>query len=131
MRVRPIIEADWPIIRKMHADSGLPLACLPDLHNPLFRVKIAAVHEGKAVQAGFVKLTGEAFVLLDHGYGTPQERWDTLALLISSGLAEAARIGLDQVTCWLPPEVEAAFGKRLEALGFIRSPWISYTANLK
>lgn len=128
--IRQYNALDWPDISEMHLSSGLPKQCLPDLLNPNFVVKIVSDSKGKAVQAGFVKLTGEAFVLVDHEHGTPQERWEALSELIAAGLAEAAKCGLDQVTCWLPPEVEAQFGKRLTDLGFIRSPWVSYTANL-
>lgn len=129
-QIRPYTEADLAAIKRMHIDSGLPLNCFPDLTNPNFKVRIIADHRGKAILAGFVKLTGEAFILVDHSYAVPGKRLDALEQLVAFGLAEAAKKKLDDVSAWLPPEVEKAFGPRLEDLGFVKSPWPSYTAVL-
>lgn len=131
MRIRAYREDDLAAIERMHRESGLPANCLPVLTNPLFKVKIVADQQGKVVQAGFVKLTGEAFILVDHTHATPQERLDALEELVVHGLADAAKVGLDDVSAWLPPEVERAFGPRLKALGFRESPWKSYSALLR
>lgn len=129
--IRAYEESDFEAIQRMHAQSGLPPECLPDLTNPNFRVKIIADHQGQAVQAGFVKLTGEGYVLISPEFGEPGERLEVVERLIAAGLAEAASAGLDQVTVWIPPEIERSFGRRLESLGFAKSRWASYTANLR
>lgn len=131
MSIRAYSDADFAAIRRLHEKAGLPSNCFPPLANPNMIVKLVAEHDGRIVQFGGVKLTGEAFVLADHSEGTPQERWDIMQRLIASGLRRAADASLDDVTCFVPPELEKSFGPRLESLGWVRSPWPSWTALLK
>ena len=131
MRIRPYSPTDLQAIVKMHRESGLPMNCLPDLRNTNFKVKVIADHRGKPIVAGFVKQTAEGFILIDHSHATPQERLEALETLVAFALGEAAKQGFTDLSAWLPPEVEKAFGLRLQALGFIRSPWSSYTALLE
>jgi hypothetical protein len=131
-RVREYKPADFEAIKRIHASSGLPETCLPDLTNPLFFVKVVADDQGKVTQAGFVKLTGEAYILVDHSHGLAQERWSVAQSVVNHGLAAAAKKGLSDVSCWLPPMLERSFGdRRLRELGFIKSPWPCYTALLE
>jgi hypothetical protein len=44
---------------------------------------------------------------------------------------EAWRKGFEQITAFVPPEVEESFAKRLIELGFQKSPWSSFTLNLE
>jgi hypothetical protein len=129
--IRDYRISDLEAVKELHAKSGLPGVCLPDLTNPLFFVKVIAESEGKVVQAGFVKLVGEAYVLLDHEAGEPGERLSILESLVAKGLSAASAKGLSDVSCWLPPELEKSFGARLKALGFIRSPWPSFSVLLE
>jgi len=129
--IRPYDARDFEAIKKLHAKSGLPSVCFPDLQSRNLVVSIVRENGRGVTQAGFVKLTGEAYVLVDHDSETPQERWAELGELIAQGLAGAAAYGLDDVSAWLPPELEKSFGPRLESLGWIRSPWRNYTALLR
>jgi hypothetical protein len=131
MKIRVYHPSDLAAIKAMHAQSGLPPECLPPVESPLLFVKLVAEEDGKVTQAGFVKLTGEAYVLVDHEHGTAERRFETLRYIVAHGLNTASREGLQDVSCWLPPEVQQSFGARLESLGFIKSPWQSYTALLE
>lgn len=131
MPIRAYQEGDLDRIRELHAKSGLPPECFPDLTNPLYFVKVIAETRNRITQAGFIKLTGEAYVLLDHEASTAQQRYATLNSLVAHGLGQAAAAGLNDVSCWVPPTLERSFGKRLEAVGFIKSPWPAYTALLE
>jgi hypothetical protein len=117
-------------MKRIHAQSGLPSNCLPNLSSPLFVVKKVVENGSGPMLGGFLKKNGELFILIDHSKGTPESRWEALQDLCAQGLNEAASMGFEHVSCWIPPETEPSFGKRLEALGFQRSPWISYTAVL-
>ena len=130
-KIRAYRKSDLDAIKRMHEQSGLPPSCLPDLSNRLFCVKVCAERRNRVVQAGFVKIVGEAYVLVDHEVASPQERLDIVERLIATGLAKAAKRGFEEVTAWLPPKVRPSFAPRLEALGFIESPWQSYTALLR
>ena len=84
--------------------------------------------------AAFVRLTSEPFPLVDHDMGDPEQRWNQLKELCEDICKDAKSKGLLQLTCFIPPELEQSFGKRLtdekDGLGFVKSPWQSYTRNL-
>ena len=128
MRVRDYSPTDLEIMQRIHKASGLPANCLPNLASPLFVVKKVAENGSGPAVAGFLRLTGEIFILIDHSKGTPESRWEALQELCAQGLNEAANLGLDCATAWLPPEIEKSFGGRLIDLGFQRSPWPSFSA---
>jgi hypothetical protein len=133
-------DTDVERAKEIHAANELPENCFPNLTitiedgetvaNPLFIVKAVYEHQGKIAMMSFLKVTGELFLLLSHDTGTPEQRWQWLCEFKDWMKAEGARQGLEQLTAWIPPEIEESFGKRLLDLGFVRSPWISYTLNL-
>ena len=129
--IRPYRESDFEAVKKMHAASGLPPTCMPNLASELMIVKICTEEAGKVVQFGGVRLTGEAFTLVDHGFETPEKRYFLLEQLIAQGLRRSAEYGIEDVSAWLPPVVEKSFGSRLIEMGWIKSPWANYTAILK
>ncbi len=100
------------------------------MEDPLFFIKEVVQLDGKVAMAGFLKSTAEVYILVDHNAGNPAWRWAMLQQLAAHGLSRAANMGLDQATCWIPPEADR-FAKRVEALGFVRSPWPSFTANIR
>lgn len=128
--IRGYTPEDAEAVTRIFAHSGLPNNCLPRLQDSQFIVRLCAT-DGPAVRALVgVRLQGEGYALVDNNYGTPEERWKILQRLIAAGLAEASMKGLSQVTCWLPLSLENSFGKRLESMGFVRSPWQSWTVNI-
>lgn len=129
--IRAYQNSDLDMVKEVFSKSGLPQNCWPNLDSKLFVVKVVADEGGRVVQAGFVKLTAEAYLLVDHKFDTPERRWDILQSLVIKGLYDSAVKGLDQVTCWLPPSLEMSFAPRLKALSFEKSPWNSYTAALE
>jgi hypothetical protein len=129
--IRPYQPGDFDAVKRLHAKSGLPAACMPDLQNPNSVVQLVSIEQGEVAQFGAVKLTGEAFVLVDHEHSSPQERWARLGDLTAMALRGAAERGLDDVSAWIPPGLEDSFGKRLEALGAIKSPWRNWTFLLR
>lgn len=123
--------------REIHKANGLDERCFPDLEvrtekgdivpNPLFVVKEVFEHEGAPVLMSFLKITSELYLLVDHTVGTPADRWEWLKAFKEHMKVEAWRLGLDQMSCWIPPEIDKAFSKRLLELGFIKSPYVCYT----
>lgn len=128
--IRNFTQRDLEAVERIHREAGLPSNCMPDLSNPLFFIRKIVDDNGKVAMAGFLKMTAEAFVLVDHGHETPDWRWQALQKLTGSVLNEAAKKGTEDVTCWPPTEIADSFGSRLEALGFTRSPWPSYSVRL-
>lgn len=83
------------------------------------------------VGAAFLRLTAEAYLLLDPKAGTPRERWEWLLRLHAATECDAAQRGLEDVHAWLPPEIAAKFGKRLTRLGWVRDDaWTPYCKKL-
>lgn len=130
LRLREYSEADFAAVKRLHEASGLPGECLADFANPLFFVREVAERAGRVEQAVFLKIQGEAFLLVDHDAGTPEERWTMLRALAERGFERARGFGIEQVSAWLPPEIEKSFGRRIKELGFERSRWMSWTKNL-
>jgi hypothetical protein len=138
--IREYHKLDGAQLKAIHVKSGLPANCWPNLDNPLYIVKLVGTEKNRVVQGGFIKLTGEAYVLVDHNYDTPEKRWEILQELTIKALHEAAKPnfgslalaeGLEDVSAWLPPSLVKSFWPRLKTLGFEPSPWQSYTALLK
>jgi len=139
--IRPFEDRDADRARQIHDANGLAQSCLPDLMvttpkgeqepNPLFVVKSVYEHAGQPALMSFLKITSELYLLVDHTVGTPEERWQWLLEFKEHMKREAWRLGLEQMTCFVPPEIEASFEKRLVELGFIKSPWQSYTLNIE
>lgn len=130
--IRQYNVSDYDALKKIHAASGLPANCFPNLRSPLNVVSLCATgSKGQVTQAGFIRLTGEAYVLVDHEAGKAQERWQSLQELVAKALASAAQCGIEDCSAWLPPEVEKSFGPRLMDLGWIKSPWPTYSVLLR
>jgi len=160
MRVRAYEERDLEELKRIHAEQGFGYA-FPDLGNPLFLTKLVLVEEGagreeasreetmdshscrdgapgtagaptgKIVGAALLRLTAEAYLLLDPEAGTPRARWEWLLGLHGVTEREAARRGLEDVHAWLPPEIAGKFGKRLTRLGWVKDDeWTPYCKRL-
>jgi hypothetical protein len=80
----------------------------------------AATMPGQILGAALLRLTAEAYLLLDPRAGTPRERWQWLLALHAAAERDAWRRGLEDVHAWLPPSIAKKFGRRLERLGWLR-----------
>ncbi len=136
MRIREYSERDLHALREIHARQGFKYA-LPDLNEPLFVTKLVVTDkessgiEEDIVGAALLRLTAEAYLLLDPRYGTPRERWQALLSLHAAAEQDAWRRGLEDVHAWLPPGLEKKFGKRIEQLGWVRDDaWTPYCHKL-
>jgi hypothetical protein len=130
MRVRQYVESDEHPLRKIHAAQDFPYA-FPNLRNPLFLTKIVLTDGGAdnetVVGAALLRLTAEAYLLLDPQQGTPRQRWQALLALHSAAQLDAQQRGLEDVHAWLPPRIANTFGRRIKRLGWRRDDeWTPY-----
>lgn len=118
MRIRSYTEADLGALKRMHT----PLADyynFPDLNDPLFVSKVVVENGGyEPVMAAFLRLTSEAYVLVDHKDGTPNQRWERLKTLHEITRQQAVKAGLADVHAFLPPEMPEGFCRRLRRMGW-------------
>jgi hypothetical protein len=94
----------------------------------------ALAREGncEVVGAALLRLTAEAYLLLDPRAGTPGDRWKWLLALHAAAERDAWQRGLEDVHAWLPPPIAAKFGKRLERLGWVRDDaWTPFCKKLE
>ena len=156
MQIRFYQDTDLEQLRAIHAAQGFAYP-FPDLGNPLFMTKLVLLGEnegreeaagkilwregaqagadspeescapGKIAGAALLRLTAEAYLLLDPNAGTPRQRWQWLLKLHAATQQEALRRGLEDVHAWLPPPIAGKFGKRLSRLGWLRDDvWTPY-----
>ncbi len=86
---------------------------------------------GKIIGAALLRLTAEAYLLLDPRAGTPRERWQWLLALHAATERDAWQRGLEDVHAWLPPPIAGKFGKRIARLGWRRDDaWTPYCKRL-
>ena len=142
MLVREYQEKDLDTLLRIHAKQSFPYE-FPDLSNPLFVTKIvlqegsqrsadAANSPGKILGAVLLRLTAEAYLLLDPEAGTPRQRWQSLLTLHAAAEREAWHRGLEDVHAWLPPPIAKTFGKRIERLGWVRdNVWSPYCKRIQ
>jgi len=139
MLVREYKESDLDALRAIHAAQGFDYV-LPDLRNPLFVTKLVLSEEipgeniegnSRILGAALLRLTAEAYLLLDPRSGTPRERWQWLLALHEAARRDAWQRGLEDVHAWLPPPIAQKFGRRLERLGWRRDDaWTPYCTQL-
>lgn len=141
MIIKEYEGSDLGALMRIHEANGLPANCFPELVvvdkttnrlvvNPLFIVREVGREGEETAIGGFIKLTGEAFIIVNHAVGTPEQRWEWLQQITDQCEKLAFAKGLDELTCWLPPDLVDSFSKRLKDLGFDRSPWVSFTKKL-
>ena len=134
MKVRAYSEDDLPRLRAIHAAQNFPYE-FPDLANPLFLTKIVLTDghpEERILGAALLRLTAEAYLLLDPAAGTPRRRWQQLLTLHAAAQQDAWAKGLEDVHAWLPPRIAKTFGRRIQRLGWIRDDaWTPYCKRLE
>jgi hypothetical protein len=132
MRIRAYTESDLDALRQIHAQQGFDYS-FPDITDPIFISKlIVEDDEGRAVMASLARLTCEMYLLADPSAGTPRDRYTRLLALHEAGRSDLLSRGLDDAHAWLPPPIAARFGRRLEALGWLRDQaWTPYCRRLK
>jgi hypothetical protein len=154
MQIRQYHEADLDSLRQIHAAQGFAYP-LPDLRNPLFVTKLvltesdfAAPEKNAAAEqpptkietsprqekiraAAFLRLTAEAYLLLDPAIATPHEKMRAILALHAATEREAWQRGLEDVHAWLPPSIAKKFARRLTPLGWQRDDlWTPFCKKL-
>lgn len=129
--IRAYEKKDKEHLATIHGANGLPPQCLPNFDDPLILHTGVVDVDGKPVMSCSIRGTCELFLLVDHTAGTPEERWEWMKELREYIVHEAWRLGLDEMSCWIPSTIEDSFADRLLEMGFVKSPWSCYTLRLE
>ena len=120
--------ADVARLKLMHSEQAWPYD-FPDLDDAEFVVK-RAVHDedGNVVGAVIARKTVELYFLGDPQWRTPRWRLEALKLLHEGVRLELRKLGYSDGHCWIPPQVEKSFGRRLvNTFGWAASRWKCYS----
>jgi len=119
-------EAESPVAAQLYPESSRGNAA-----PPLADSSHSDAEKSAIVGAAFLRLTAEAYLLLDPRAGTPRQRWQWLLALHAAAERDAWQRGLEDVHAWLPPPIAKKFGKRLAHLGWLRdNAWTPYCKKL-
>lgn len=147
MHIRPYTDADLDALRRAHASQGFDYP-FPDLSDPIFVSKLVLEDDaGRVAMAAMARLTCEMYLLVDRSGGqnprasgglkksglasASQQRYAQLLALHGACERDLLARGLDDAHAWLPPPIAKRFGRRLEALGWIRDDaWTPYCFRL-
>ena len=132
MLVREYTDSDLDALKQMHAQQNFDYA-FPDIHDSIFVSKLVLEDDAaRPVMASLARLTCEIYLLVDPHAGAPRDRYRHLVALHQAAERDAYRRGLDDVHAWLPPPIARRFGRRLEALGWVRDDaWTPYSKRLR
>lgn len=122
MRIERMTKTDNEDLRDIHTRMGSKYP-LPDFTGPMFVVgKVVRDDHGRLLGGLAVKVIGEAFLLLDPALSDYQKT-KAVASLSESAITATRDASLEEVSAWIPQEVETIFAPLLQQLGWMRSPW--------
>lgn len=122
MKTDQITQHDYRGLEEIHAKMGSKYL-LPDLTSPLFIIREACRDEdGKLMGGVAVKAIGEAFLFVDPDL-TTRKRVEMIRHVSRRAITQARDLHLEDVSAWIPPNVEPQFAHMLIQMGWIRSPW--------
>ena len=132
-------NSEPPLVRAQHAAPLQQASRDPREADTVDRRETGAAQQPQTSKEGhceilgaaFLRLTAEAYLLLDPRSGTPRERWQWLLALHEAARRDAWQRGLEDVHAWLPPSIAQQFGRRLARLGWRRDDsWTPYCLRL-
>ena len=127
--VRPFADKDRPAIETLHAQMGLNYE-QPDWGKMLVSAVVEA--DEKITMAAFLRMTAESYLLFDPESGRRRDKLGQLMILHRELLQPAMRRGIEDVHCWLPPQIEQNFGKLLmNSFGWKKPLWPCYSREIK
>ena len=130
MLIRDYRPEDEAALREMHAAQGFDYP-FPNLDNQLFLTRLVLEDDaGRPVMAALGRVTCEVFLLARPADGPPHARWQRLLVLHEAMRRELQARGFEDATCWIPPRIERAFGRRLRRLGWVRDAWAAYSRSI-
>jgi hypothetical protein len=129
LKIRAYQPADLERLKQLHEQQGFGYP-FPDLDGPLFPVVEVGEEAGEIQICGALRVTAEAYLLMDGGYGTPRDRWQALLNIHEAVRRKATEAGFAEVQAFIPPEIAKRFGRKLAKLKWRTDKWEKFQFNL-
>jgi hypothetical protein len=132
LRVRPWQVTDVPFLEQMFRASGFQYE-FPDPGSPEFLANLVLVDADNIPrQAILMRLTAEMFLLQDKSWETPGMRLEAFSQIHEASRRVAEAAGVSDVHAWLPPEIDASFGRRLtNEFGWKKQLWPCFSREIQ
>lgn len=121
--VRPAADSDKPDLNRLADAQGFEYE-RPDWGGML--VSSVVEVNGEITMGAFLRKTAEVYLVVDPGAGRKRDRLGQLLMLHRELLQPAKRVGFEDCSCWVPPEIDKHFGKLLLHLGWVKPLWPNY-----
>ncbi len=119
MTVRKLRKSDHPHLQAMQGSFPYP-----SLDDSLEAILVIADSDDKPIMACAAKRLVELYLWVDDA--TPATKLAALRLMQHAMASELRELGYGEAECFLPPEIEASFGRRIvRTLGAVKN-WASY-----
>ena len=127
--IRPYRKSDLPFLRALHKEFHAPNGeVFPHPEAEAAAACFVDERDGVIVGAVIVRLTAELFGIGHQTHGTPLDRFEVISGLISAGAFAAAKMGIEEVHCAVPPSIHR-YGARLVEMGHTRDNRTWYTVD--
>jgi hypothetical protein len=111
MRTRNFEASDYEEVKELYRKQGFEYD-LPDMA-AFMEVQVVADDADKPIMVLAARPTVEMFLILDQEWGTPYWRLEAFKLVHESMRTKLEAAGIADAHCWIPPEIEKSFARRL------------------
>jgi hypothetical protein len=126
MQLRDFKPSDYEAVKKLYQKQGFEYD-LPDMA-AFMEIQVVVDEQDKPFMFLAARPTVEMFLILDKEWATPQWRFEAFKLIHEAMRAKLETVGISDVHCWLPPEIEKSFAKRLmRGFGWVKQLWPCYS----
>jgi hypothetical protein len=126
MQIRDFRPTDVEAVKELYQKQGFEYD-LPDI-DAFMELQVVVDEQDKPFMVLAARPTVEMFLIMDREWSTPRWRFEAFKLIHESMRAKLAAAGITDAHCWLPPEIEKSFAKRLmTAFGWVKQLWPCYS----
>jgi len=126
--IRGIRPEDLAALKTLHKRMGFGYP-FPDLKIQDVGLVATNWHD-KPMMAALAVPIVDCYLLIDPEATTPGARWETFKQLHQAMREELQKRGYRWAQADIPPQIDRSFGKRLNRLGWIKSEWPCWAAEI-
>jgi hypothetical protein len=125
MQLRDFKPSDYEAVKELYQKQGFEYE-LPDMA-AFMAIQVVVDDSDKPVMVLAARPTVEMFLILDKDWETPRWRFEAFKIIHEAMREKLQRAGITDAHCWLPPEIEKSFAKRLmRQFNWVQQLWNCY-----